>query len=126
MSNSNYNKIGYIEIPTDNIDETKKFYSNMFGWEYEKSEKDREGEEGENYWLIKNAGVKGAITSKRENNQTPTFYIMVESIDDFIAKSQKQGAKVVVNKKEIPEGFYATIQDQQQNTFGLWQSKNNN
>jgi predicted enzyme related to lactoylglutathione lyase len=51
---------------------------------------------------------------------------MVESIDDFIAKSQKQGAKIVVDKKEISEGFYATLQDQQQNTFGLWQSKNNN
>ena len=122
MSNSIYNKVGYIEIPTDNIEETKEFYSNMFGWEYEKS---KEGG-GEEYWLIKNDGVKGAITSKREDNQTPTFYIMVESIDDFIAKSQKQGAKVVVDKKEISEGFYATLQDQQQNTFGLWQSKNNN
>jgi predicted enzyme related to lactoylglutathione lyase len=124
MSNSVNNKIGYIEIPTDNIEETKKFYSNMFGWEYEKSEEEGGGG-GENYWLIKNAGIKGAITSKREDNQTPTFYIMVESIDDFIAKSQKQGAKVVVDKKEISEGFYATLQDQQQNTFGLWQSKNN-
>jgi uncharacterized protein len=122
MSNSVNNKIGYIEIPTDNIEETKKFYSNMFGWEYEKSEEE-EGGGGENYWLIKNAGIKGAITSKREDNQTPTFYIMVESIDDFIAKSQNQGAKVVVDKKEISEGFYATLQDQQQNTFGLWQSK---
>ena len=63
------------------------------------------------YWLIKNAGVKWAIISKRENNQTPTFYIMVESIDDFISKSKKQGAKVIVNKKEISEGFYATLQD---------------
>ena len=117
MSDSDSNKIGYIEIPTDNIEETKKFYSNMFGWVYEKSE------EGKKYWLIKNAGIKGAITSKREDNQTPTFYIMVESIDDFITKSQNQGAKVVVGKKEISEGFYATLQDQQQNTFGLWQSK---
>ena len=50
MSNSVNNKIGYIEIPTDNIEETKKFYSNMFGWEFEKSE---EGGEGEKYWLIK-------------------------------------------------------------------------
>ena len=65
---------------------------------------------GRNYWLIKNAGIKGAITSKREDNQTPTFYIMVESIDDFIVKSQKAGAKVVVDKKEISEGFYATLQ----------------
>ena len=40
-----------------------------------------------------------------------------------ISKSQKQEAKVIVNKKEISEGFYATLQDQQNNTFGLWQSK---
>ena len=33
----------------------------MFGWEYEKS---KEGG-GEESWLIKNAGVKGAITSKK-------------------------------------------------------------
>jgi uncharacterized protein len=122
VNNSNYNKVGYIEIPTDNIEETKEFYSKMFGWEYEKS-KEGGGESEEKYWLIKNAGIKGAITSKREHNQTPTFYIMVESIDDFIAKSQQEGAKVIVNKKEISEGFYATLQDQQKNTFGLWQSK---
>ena len=121
-NNSNYNKVGYIEIPTDNVEETKEFYSKMFGWEYEKS-KEEGGESEEKYWLIKNAGINGAITSKREHNQTPTFYIMVESIDDFIAKSQQQGAKVIVNKKEISEGFYATLQDQQKNTFGLWQSK---
>ena len=89
-------------------------------------EKRGEGEgegEGEKYWLTKNAGIKGAITSKREDNQTPTFYIMGESIENFISKSQKQGAKVLINKKEISEGFYTTLQDQQQNTFGLWLSK---
>jgi predicted enzyme related to lactoylglutathione lyase len=83
-NNSNYNKVGYIEIPTNNVEETKEFYSKMFGWEYEKS-KEGGGESEEKYCLIKNAGIKGAITSKREHNQTPTFYIMVESIDDFIA-----------------------------------------
>jgi len=55
----------------------------MLGWEFEEGE-------GEKYWLIKNAGVKGAITSKRENNQTPTFYIMVDSIDDFIINLNKK------------------------------------
>jgi uncharacterized protein len=48
---------------------------------------------------------------------------MGESIEDFISKSQKQGANVLINKKEISEGFYTTLQDRQQNTFGLWQSK---
>ena len=65
----------------------------MFGWKFEKGE-------GEKQWLIKNAEIKRAITSKREENQTPTFYIIVESIDDFITKSQKQGAKKIINKKE--------------------------
>jgi len=64
----------------------------MFGWEFEKR-KEGGDEEGEKYRLIKNAGIKGAITSKREDNQTPTFYIMVESIDDFIIKSQKRRCK---------------------------------
>ena len=47
-NNSNYNKVGYIEIPTDNVEETKEFYSKMFGWEYEKS---KEGGESEEKWL---------------------------------------------------------------------------
>lgn len=91
----------------------------MLGWEIEKSE---EGGGAEKYWLIKNAGIKGTITSKREDNQLPTYYNMVESVDDFITQSEKQGAKVVIDKK-ISEGFYATLQDQRQNTFGLWKSK---
>ena len=49
----------------------------MFGQKFEKGE-------GEKQQLIKNAGIKRAINSKREDNQTPTFYIIVESIDDFI------------------------------------------
>jgi predicted enzyme related to lactoylglutathione lyase len=52
-----------------------------------------------------------------------TFYIMGESTEDFISKSQKQCAKVLINKKEISECFYTTLQDKQQNAFGLWQSK---
>ena len=74
--------------------------------------------------INKNVRIKGAITSKKEDDQTPpTFYIMGESIEDFISKSQKQGANVLINKKETSEGFYTTLQDRQQNTFGLWQSK---
>jgi predicted enzyme related to lactoylglutathione lyase len=43
-NNSNYNKVGYIEIPTANVEETKEFYSKMFGWECEKSKKEKEEE----------------------------------------------------------------------------------
>ena len=102
MSNSNYNKIGYIEIPTDNIEETKNFIriclvGNMRKVKTKKEEKKT--------LVNKKCWSEGSNNLKRENNQTPTFYIMVESIDDFIAKSQKQGAKVVVNNRKYLKAF---------------------
>ena len=65
----------------------------------------------------KNAGVKGAITSKREDNQTPTFYIIVESIYDFITKSQNKVQRRLLTKRRLLKVFMLSLQDQQQNTF---------
>ena len=103
--------MGYIEIPTDNIEETKKFYRLCLAGNLRKvKEEEEEEKKGEKYWLIKNAGIKGAITSKREDNQKSNSYILYYGrINRFL--SQKQGAKVVINKKEISEGFYATLQE---------------
>jgi hypothetical protein len=49
---------------------------------------------------------------------------MGESIEDFISKSQKQGANVPINKKEISEGFYTTLQDRQQILLVYGKAKN--
>jgi predicted enzyme related to lactoylglutathione lyase len=53
----------------------------------------------------------------------PTMFVAVESIDDYIGKAQKLGAKVVKNKQEIDAGYYAVMEDTQENTFGIWQDK---
>ena len=61
-NNSNYNKVGYIEIPTDNVEETKEFYSKMFGWEYEKSKE--EGGESEVVGGVLGEGYEGKFVAK--------------------------------------------------------------
>jgi predicted enzyme related to lactoylglutathione lyase len=40
-----------------------------------------------------------------------------------IGKAQQLGAKVIKNKKEISEGYFAVLEDPQKNTFGIWQNK---
>ena len=36
MSNNSLNTINYFELPSDNIEQLKGFYSSIFNWEFEK------------------------------------------------------------------------------------------
>jgi predicted enzyme related to lactoylglutathione lyase len=116
LSTSVNHVVGHFEIPADRTDELKSFYSSLFGWQFEKAET-------EDYWMIKNAGISGGLAPRENPEQMPTTFVTVESIDDYIRKAQGLGAKVVKNKQEINEGYYAVMEDPQKNTFGIWQDK---
>ena len=59
----------------------------------------------------------------RSNIQNATFYIEVSSIDEFISNAKRSRGNVVVDKHEIPEGFYALLEDPQGNVVGIWDGK---
>jgi predicted enzyme related to lactoylglutathione lyase len=109
-------EVGHFEIPADNVDSLRNFYSSLFGWQFEKGET-------EGYWMIKNAGISGAVVQKENPKQLSTQFVNVESIEDYISKAKQLGSKVVKNKQEITEGYYAVLEDPQNNTFGIWQNK---
>ncbi|HZD81908.1 MAG TPA: VOC family protein [Nitrososphaeraceae archaeon] len=115
MSSLNH-QVGHFEIPADNVDNLKNFYSSLFSWQFEKGEK-------HGYWIIKNAGISGAIAQKENPEQISTQFVIVESIEDYINKAKQLGATLVKNKQEISEGYYAVLEDPQKNTFGIWQNK---
>ena len=110
------NDVGHFEIPADNLDSLKNFYSSLFGWQFEQGET-------KGYWMIKNAGISGALMQKENPQQISTIFTEVESIEDYLRKSEQMGAKVVKSKNEIREGYYAVMDDPQGNTFGIWESK---
>ena len=114
MSSTANHKVEYFEIPADNI-ENLNFYSSLFAWQFEKGET-------QGYYMIKNAGISGALMQKENPEQISTQFVTVESIEDYINKAKKLGARVVKNK-EISEGYYAVLEDPQKNTFRIWQSK---
>lgn len=115
-SSSTNHQVGHFEIPADNVENLKSFYSSLFGWQFEKGET-------QGYYMIKNAGISGALTQKENPQQLSTQFVRVESIEDYMGKAKQLGARVVKDKQEISEGYYAVLEDPQKNSIGIWQDK---
>jgi uncharacterized protein len=73
--------------------------------------------------MIKNAGISGALMQKENPQQVSIQFVSVESIENYINKSKQLGARVIKDRQEISEGYYAVLEDPQRNTIGIWQSK---
>jgi hypothetical protein len=116
MTKVQYHQVGHFEIPADNVENLKKFYGSLFDWQFEKGET-------QGYYMIKNAGISGALTQKENPQQLSTQFVKVESIEDYISKAKQLGARVVKDKQEISEGYYAVLEDPQKNSIGIWQDK---
>jgi uncharacterized protein len=116
MPSSNNHQVQHFEIPADNVENLKDFYSSLFGWQFERGEK-------QGYYMIRNAGISGALTQKENPQQLSTQFVRVESIEDYTTKAKQLGARVVKNKQEISEGYYAVLEDPQKNSIGIWQEK---
>jgi len=112
--------ICHFEIAADDIQRAKNFYSEMFGWEIEDYQ-DME------YWLIRttkdNSGIGGGIYKRTEPQQSILNYIDVPSVEEFSAKVEKLGGKIVMPKAPVPEmGWFVICLDTENNPFGLWES----
>ena len=117
MSTNSLNTINYFELPADNIEELKEFYSSIFNWEFEK------GNDTSDYWLIENAGIKGALLKRRIVEQKPTMYVEVNSLEECVTKAKTAGAEIVLDKQVVSEGYFAILKDPQQNIIGVWEPK---
>ena len=121
--------IVHFEIPSDNVEKTRKFYSELFGWNIEKWA-GAEMPEGMEYWTVTTTDDKGnkAIGGglmKRQNPQQQgiTNYIDVKSVDEYAAKVGGLGGKVVVPKTPVKGmGYFAVCLDTENNTFGIWET----
>jgi uncharacterized protein len=121
--------IVHFEIPTDNVEKSKKFYSNLFGWNIEKVPADKLPE-GVEYWGIStkdhegNNAVNGGIMKRHTPEQQGILnYIDVKSVDEYSAKVKQLGGTITVPKMAIPNmGYMAVCSDTENNTFGLWEN----
>ena len=115
--------IVHFEIPAEDVQRAKKFYESLFGWKIERMPGPHD------YWMIATTsgqgekGVDGGLMPKQHPEHRPTNYIDVPSVDQYAAKAQQLGGKVVVPKMPVPGfGYFVVCVDTEGNCVGLWEN----
>jgi len=120
--------IVHFEIPADDVEKLRRFYSELFGWKIEKTPGPVE------YYNIETVpvdekgmpirlGVNGGMMKRQNPEHKPVNYILVESVDEYIKKIEALGGKVIAPKMEVPGiCWWALALDPEGNQFAIMQS----
>lgn len=109
--------IAHVEIPSSNPDQTKDFFSKVFGWEFKPF--------GKGYMLFNDH--KGTMVGIRQvekvnSGDTTVFHVNVNNIDETLKAAKSNGGSTFKEKSIIPAmGWYALLKDPQGNIVGLYQ-----
>lgn len=114
--------IVWFNVPADNLKRAQKFYSSLFGWKINPFC-------GMNDFLEIDTGGPdespngGLALRKSEGQHGITNFISVDSIDKYLAKTEKLGGRINAHKTAVPQmGYFAICQDSEANVFGLWET----
>ena len=114
-------RVIHFEINVDNPERASKFYSDTFGWQFQKWGGPSE------YWMVDTGadsqpGINGGMMKRPHPGAATVNTIGVTSVDESAAAVTKNGGKVVMPKTAIPTvGWFAYCTDTEGNTFGVMQ-----
>jgi uncharacterized protein len=135
--------IVHFDIPSDNLERTKKFYTELFGWKMEKMPGTGQREE---YWMFSTTTtndrgsssrgggggdgeqqtVSGGMMERQMPQEPIMIYIGVDSVTEYSNKVERLGGKVIKQKTEVPGyGWFAICTDTENNGFALWEANAN-
>jgi predicted enzyme related to lactoylglutathione lyase len=121
------NRVVHFEIPAENVERAKRFYSENFGWKLNQL-----GPEMGNYVLVHTgptdekgmpqdkAFINGGLMKRDASASSPVLVIAVDDADGAVEKVKKSGGKLVGEITDIPNvGRYARVQDTEGNVIGV-------
>lgn len=115
----------HIDVPTDDLARSKKFYEGLFGWKFEKPFPEMDYYLFETRDLEGNEGIRGGMGLRGEAEQRITGYIGVPSVTEYAEKIEKAGGQVL-NQMPVPGwGYLAICLDTEGNVFGIWEENEN-
>jgi uncharacterized protein len=118
-----------FEIPADDVDRAKEFYSSTFGWQLQDIPDMRftiaqTTEVDEQTQLPTTPGaINGGLIPRTQETPSPVITIDVTSVEEALKQVEAAGGRVVHPRTEIPGmGVYAYFADTEGNTLGLWEN----
>lgn len=123
------NPVVHFEIPAENYDRAKNFYSNLFGWKIDEwpgspkrygmattTPTDKNGPK-------ERGTINGALMEKGNGVNSTVVTIEVPSIDYYLKKIVKAGGKLKMAKIKVGDmGYNASFYDTEGNIVGLWEN----
>ena len=122
------NTIVHFDIPANDPEKLKMFYSKLFNWKIFRAPGPID------YWMIETVpvdeqgmtvrpGVNGGMYQKDQPELKPVNYILVEDVDESIQKIKTYGGTITRQKQEVPGvGWIALAVDPEGNPLALLQS----
>ena len=116
----------HFEIPADDEDRARQFYSAVFGWsfqvmpemEYSLALTTPMDEQGR---PVTAGSINGGLFRRGEFT-APVITVGVDDIEAVLAEITARGGAVVRGRMEVPGmGWNAYIKDSEGNVIGLWQ-----
>lgn len=109
-------KINYVEIPSRDIDATKRFFKAAFGWSFV--------DYGPDYVALEGAGLDGGFF-KSDQVATPAngsvlVVLYSDALTDTLAQVKAAGGTIVQDIFEFPGGRRFHFTDPSGNEFAVW------
>ncbi len=124
------NRVVHFEIHADNPERAVKFYTDLFGWKFDKWEGPMP------YWLVTTGpdseqGINGGLMPRKGNQSGDIIMayvctVQVANVDESVAKALAGGGQMALPKMPIPGvGWLAYCKDTEGNIFGIMQEDKN-
>jgi len=111
-----HEKINYIEFPSENLQETKKFFKQVFDWSFE--------DYGPQYTAFSNAGIAGGFFKSELKSSTENGAALIvfysESIEATEAKIITAGGSIIKPVFSFPGGRRFHFSEPAGNEFAVW------
>ncbi|THF54303.1 MAG: VOC family protein [Methylophaga nitratireducenticrescens] len=109
-------KINYLEMPSRNLDVTKQFFSEAFGWSFV--------DYGPDYVAIENAGLDGGFFKSDLVATTANGSVLVvlysSELENTVEKVKNAGGKITQNIFSFPGGRRFHFTDPNGNEYAVW------
>jgi len=106
-------RIDYIEFASTNLDETKRFYGEIFGWEFT--------DYGPEYTSFNDGRLNGGFALAAEvGAASPVVVLYASNLEEIKEKVEAQGGRIVREIFEFPGGRRFHFVDPGGNELAVW------